>query len=46
MRHVEILNINLYHIQLFLSVAETENITASANKMHITQSMSLPVYQI
>lgn len=39
MRHIDLHNINLYHIQLFLSVAETENITVAAKKMHITQSM-------
>lgn len=39
MRYINVLDISLYQIQLFLEVAEKENITQAANCKHVTQSM-------
>lgn len=37
MRHFSVLDISLYQIQLFLTVAETRNFSRAATRMHMTQ---------
>lgn len=39
MENINILKLSLYQIQMFLSVAKSENITASAHSLHLSQSM-------
>ena len=39
MENINILKLSLYQIQMFISVAKSENITMSAHNLHLSQSM-------